>query len=242
MIADITTPADRNSYLSRLDACISVAYIVGPAIGGVLAQVNNRFPMYVAGVVSGLAMIVALIFLKESNPKVLKRWEERKNRTKGVNTESKTAVPETKPLKKPRIRVKITPIMILCFIFEFCIRWTLNAYDSRYGIFLTDKWNISSATYSYLHPLFITCRTIVVFQSVLCGVLHAFAYPFLAKFISIPRLASIGMTIEFVSYILMGAINNLYGNVAACFLLWVGYCCASPTSASIITVGHVVRE
>ena len=155
MIADITTPVDRNSYLSRLDACISVAYIVGPAIGGVLAQVNNRFPMYVAGVVSGVAMIVALIFLKESNPKVLKRWEEKKNRKKGIADESKVAVPETKPLKKPKIHVKITPIMILCFIFEFCIRWTLNAYDSRYGIFLTDKWDISSATYSYMYALFI---------------------------------------------------------------------------------------
>ena len=62
VVADVTVAEDRNKYLSRLDACISFAYIVGPAIGGILAQVSNHFPMYVAGIVSGIAMIVALIF------------------------------------------------------------------------------------------------------------------------------------------------------------------------------------
>ena len=44
------------------------------------------------------------------------------------------------------------------------------------------------------------------------------------------------MMIQFVSYILMGAINNVYGNVTASFILWIGFCFASPTSASILTV------
>ena len=192
--------------------------------------------MYIAGVVSGVATIVALIFLKESNPVVLKRWEEKKNRKQGVVTESKVAAAETKPLKKPKIRVKVTSVMVWCFIFEFCVRWTVNAYDSRYGIYLTDKWNISSGAYSYLHAHLITRRTIVVLQSVINGVLQAFVYPCITKRIGIPLLATIGMIVQVISYILMGAVNNLYGNVAACFFLWFGYCFSSPTSASIITV------
>ena len=167
---------------------------------------------------------------------VLKRWEEKKNRKQGVVTESKTAAAETKPLKKPKIRVKVTSVMVWCFIFEFCVRWTVNAYDSRYGIYLTDKWNISSGAYSYLHAHLITRRTIVVLQSVINGILQAFVYPCITKRISIPLLATIGMIVQVISYILMGAVNNLYGNVAACFFLWFGYCFSSPTSASIITV------
>ena len=80
------------------------------------------------------------------------------------------------------------------------------------------------------------CRTIVVLQSVFSFVLQAFAYPWIAKYVSIPHLACIGMIIEFVSYILMGAINNVYGNVTASFILWLGFCFCSPTSASILTV------
>lgn len=76
----------------------------------------------------------------------------------------------------------------------------------------------------------------VVVQGVYCFGLHAFFYPWIAQYVSIPHLASIGMAIQFVSYILMGAINNVYGNVTATFILWLGFCFASPTSASILTV------
>ena len=34
----------------------------------------------------------------------------------------------------------------------------------------------------------------------------------------------------------MGAINNVYGNIAASFFLWIGSCFGSPASASILTV------
>ena len=165
VVADITSPEERNKYLSRLDACISFAFIIGPAIGGVLAQVNNHFPMYVAGVVSGIAMIVALIFLKESNPKILKQKElkAKKSKSKDIeapkeenaNTEVKAEAKgdsqqqegeEEQPKRKAKVRV--TPTMVLCFIFEFCIRWTLNAFDSRYGIYVNDKWGVSSIAYS----------------------------------------------------------------------------------------------
>ena len=149
VIADIIPPEERNPYLSRLDACTSIAFIIGPAIGGVLAQVNNHFPIYVAGIVSGVAMIAALIFLKESNPNVLKRWEEKKKKKSDFVPESNSTF-ESKPLKKARIHVKVSPIMILCFIFEFCVRWIVSAFNSRYGIFLADKWNISSSTFSYV--------------------------------------------------------------------------------------------
>lgn len=44
-----------------------------------MAQVNNHFPLYVAGTASGLGLLVALFFLKESNPLVLKRREAKKN-------------------------------------------------------------------------------------------------------------------------------------------------------------------
>ena len=83
VIADVISTDKRNIYLSRLDGIVSISFIVGPALGGILSQVSNQFPLYVlyltsiltnsyaAGVVSGLALIVALIFLKESNPLII---------------------------------------------------------------------------------------------------------------------------------------------------------------------------
>lgn len=139
--------------------------MIGPAIGGLLAQVNNHFPMYVAGVVSGIAMIVAMILLKESNPKVLKKQKEKKakkqksscDEVSKESSETGTIVEvkdddkeQEREQKNPKqkVKVKITSTMILCFIFEFCIRWVLNAFDSRYGIYVNDKWGVSSIAYS----------------------------------------------------------------------------------------------
>lgn len=83
VVADVTDAASRNSWLSRLDGIVSAAFIIGPAIGAILLKVNSRFPLYFssmslmiryfAGVVSGLAMVVAIIFLKESHPKILNK-------------------------------------------------------------------------------------------------------------------------------------------------------------------------
>lgn len=158
VIADVSPAEDRNKYLSRLDACVSFAFIVGPTLGGFLAQVNNHFPMYIAGVISGIAMIVALIFLKESNPKVLKQMEEKAKKSKSKSGDGKTSQEdsevkaivenraEEKP--KPKAKVRVTKTMILCLTFEFCIKWTINAFASRYGIYLNDKWGVSSLAYS----------------------------------------------------------------------------------------------
>lgn len=45
---------------------------------------------------------------------------------------------------------KITSLMIMCFINEFCVKWSLNAFESRYGIYISDRWNVSSPVYSYV--------------------------------------------------------------------------------------------
>ena len=45
VIADVIPAEKRNVYLSRLDGIVSVSFIVGPAIGGVLSQISNHFPL-----------------------------------------------------------------------------------------------------------------------------------------------------------------------------------------------------
>lgn len=153
VIADLVPAEDRSIFLSRLDACVTAAFILGPAIGGILGQVNNHFPLYVAGVASGIAMIIAMIFLKESNPIVLQRRNAKKNSSaETVAAEVKETAAEVKetkeekPLKKEKL--KVTGTMCLCFCFEFCLRWTVNAFDSRYGIYLTDIYDTPSIVFS----------------------------------------------------------------------------------------------
>ena len=102
-------------------------------------------------------MIVAILFLQESNPIVLQRRAAKNGEKKEESVtekeenvtekkEESVTEKEEKPLKKEKIR--ITPTMLLCFCFEFCLRWTVNAFDSRYGIYLTAVFNTPSIVFS----------------------------------------------------------------------------------------------
>ena len=71
VIADLIPPDHRNVYLSRLEGCLSVAYVIGPVIGAFLSQISLHFPFYAASAIATLATISALLFLKESNPLVV---------------------------------------------------------------------------------------------------------------------------------------------------------------------------
>ena len=93
---------------------------------------NTRF---VAGGISGAALIFALFFLKESNPVILAKQ-------RGETVEQK------KEEKKPRVKVHLTLTMVLCFVFEFCVRWGVNIYTARYGIYLNDKFGTPSSVLS----------------------------------------------------------------------------------------------
>ena len=75
LIADCSHPSERNKYLTYLEATIAAASVLGPAIGGVLGQKNYDYPLYFAGAVAGVALIVASILLDESNKDVHEIYE-----------------------------------------------------------------------------------------------------------------------------------------------------------------------
>ena len=171
MIADVVPTEERNTYLSRLDGVGSAAFIIGPAIGGILCQVNNHLPLlffslpltrrFVAGGVSGVALVFALFFLKESSPEILaKRAVKAKGESSSeptadaakaseVTVETKEETPKEQVKEeaaKPKVHLTLT--MVLCFIFEFCIRWDINIFNSLYGIYLQERFNTPSKSFS----------------------------------------------------------------------------------------------
>jgi DHA1 family multidrug resistance protein-like MFS transporter len=65
-IADITTEENRGKGMGLLGASMSLGFVVGPGIGGFLAELGLRTPFYVSAGVGFLAMIGSMVFLSES--------------------------------------------------------------------------------------------------------------------------------------------------------------------------------
>ncbi|MBO1003898.1 MFS transporter [Pseudogracilibacillus auburnensis] len=64
-IADITTMETRSKGLGYMSAAISTGFIIGPGIGGFLAELGTRVPFFVAAVFAFIAAILSLLTLRE---------------------------------------------------------------------------------------------------------------------------------------------------------------------------------
>lgn len=65
-IADITAPEQRAEYFGYLGAAFGLGFIIGPLMGGVLAEIGPRVPFYAAAAVSLVVFVFAWFALPES--------------------------------------------------------------------------------------------------------------------------------------------------------------------------------
>jgi DHA1 family tetracycline resistance protein-like MFS transporter len=68
-IADVTPPDKRAGAFGMLGAAFGIGFVVGPAVGGILGQMDPRWPFWFAGGLSLLNALYGLLVLPESLPK-----------------------------------------------------------------------------------------------------------------------------------------------------------------------------
>ena len=90
LIADCTPVEERNKWLARLEAVISAACVLGPAIGSILSRFGYSVPLLFAGVTAGIALLFASFLLEETNADVyelkqLKKQLKKKEESKRLN-------------------------------------------------------------------------------------------------------------------------------------------------------------
>src|SRR5262245_54513573 len=67
-VADITPPADRAQRFGQLGAMLGLGFILGPALGGLLGEVDVRLPFFVAGSCALVNLAYGWLVLPESLP------------------------------------------------------------------------------------------------------------------------------------------------------------------------------
>lgn len=66
--ADITTNEERAAGMGYITAAITTGFIIGPGIGGYIAEFGIRAPFYTAGIAGLIAACITMLILKESKP------------------------------------------------------------------------------------------------------------------------------------------------------------------------------
>lgn len=67
-VADITPPQDRAKRFGQLGAAFGLGFILGPATGGILGEIDVRLPFVVAGCLALVNLVYGVLVLPESLP------------------------------------------------------------------------------------------------------------------------------------------------------------------------------
>lgn len=119
-IVDITTVRNRARSLGYMTAAINFGFIIGPGIGGVLAEVSTRLPFFVAAALGLISALLSVFMLEE--PKNLKEVAA-----------DKTEV-TTSNFKKV-----FTPIFFIAFLVIFVSSFGLAAFESFFSLYFDRK-------------------------------------------------------------------------------------------------------
>lgn len=65
-VADSTTEDTRGKGLGLLGAAMSLGFVIGPGIGGFLADLGLRAPFYIAALIAAIATVLSVVMLKET--------------------------------------------------------------------------------------------------------------------------------------------------------------------------------
>lgn len=120
-IADITTLETRSKAMGYMSAAISTGFIIGPGIGGFLAEIGSRVPFFAASIIALVAALLSAFVLTE--PK-----------------RHKQALVKEKTTGLKRI---FNPLYFIALIVIFISSFGLAAFDSLFSLFVDHKFGFT---------------------------------------------------------------------------------------------------
>ncbi|WP_434169466.1 MFS transporter [Peribacillus frigoritolerans] len=125
-VADITTFDQRAKGNSLVSAAMSLGIVVGPGIGGFLADFGLKFPFLISALVSLSAVVFSIFVLKESETAQVPQSMDAKTET---------------IIRKIALSVKMPYFIPL--IITLVMSFGLMAYESVIGLYLDNQFNSS---------------------------------------------------------------------------------------------------
>lgn len=135
-VADITTEEKRGKGLGMLGAAMSLGFVIGPGIGGFLAEYGVRVPFYVSAAVAGVAMLISIIVLPETLSRD-KQLEARSTKTKRENI-----------LKQFAMSFKAPYLVLLILV--FALTFGLANFEAIFGLYVDIKYGFTPKDISIL--------------------------------------------------------------------------------------------
>ena len=125
-VADITTAEERGKGMGLMGAAMGLGFILGPAIGGIMG--SHDTPFFVAGGLSLLTFLFALVLLPESLQKGL---------TDGETEDRHEWISPREIFRQTTLRSPLTPLFMVAFFSTF----SFAGLEMTFPLFIEDNWD-----------------------------------------------------------------------------------------------------
>ncbi|MEI7025059.1 MFS transporter [Paenibacillus sp. y28] len=135
-VADITTEERRGKGMGLLGAAMSLGFVIGPGIGGFLAELGLRTPFYVSAAVGAFALLCTISFLPESLPKE-------------TQLAHRSAKVKREPIFRQFAQSFKAPYFILLLL-VFALTFGLANFEAIFPLFVDEKYKFTARDISIL--------------------------------------------------------------------------------------------
>ena len=205
-IADITTLDTRPKALGYMSAAISTGFIVGPGIGGFLADIGTRVPFYAAGMLGVVAAILSQILLKEPQ-----RIEEPEHELETASQNSLGKI--------------VMPKFIIAFIVIFVASFGLAAFESFFSLFADHKFGFTPTDIA----IAITGGAII---GAICQVL---LFDHLMKGLGEIKLVRISLILSAVLVMAVTVVSSYWTIMLVMFTVFIGFDLIRPAVTTYLS-------
>jgi len=147
-IADITPPSERAKGMGLIGAAFGLGFILGPAIGGILAPYGYDKPILLASALAGTNLIFAYFRLPESL-------------TEAARSRARSRPLDLKSLGEALSHPRITPLLVVYLVVIFAF----SNMEATFGLLNMHRYGLSARQTGYLFSF------IGILMSIMQGVL-----------------------------------------------------------------------
>jgi MFS transporter, DHA1 family, multidrug resistance protein len=204
-IADITNLDTRPKALGYMSASISTGFIIGPGIGGILAEFGTRIPFFFAGALGTIAAILSIILLSEPNRKA----------------EHNEQVSDGKFGYK-RI---FAPKYFLAFILIFIASFGLAAFESFFSLFVDHKFHFTPSDIAI----------VITGGAIFGAVSQVLLFDRLTRIWGEIKLIRYSLILSALLVFLMTVVHSYFSILLVTFLVFVGFDLFRPAVTSYLS-------
>ncbi|WP_139993812.1 multidrug efflux MFS transporter NorA [Kurthia sp. Dielmo] len=205
-IADITTEDNRPKALGYMSAAISTGFIIGPGIGGFLAEIGTRVPFYSAGILGLVAAVGSMILLREPERPII------------PVTEDETA-------GKSSFRKLLMPMFFIAFAVIFISSFGLAAFESFFSLYVDHKFSFSPSDIAIA----------ITGGAILGAIFQVVFFDPMMKALGEINLIRIMLLLSAVLVFAMTLVNSYWMIMAVTFTVFIGFDLIRPAATTYLS-------